>query len=216
MQPITYSVFSQCLTSAGALLALLGVLLTNPREILDASLTSDDRPGMITAISMPSLVRGFLTYQNKAILGIIAICGGFIFNLSVFGEKIMPFYLLVFLVVLFSFLFILVPGWTRRNVIKEWNSTSCKINWFIRFLDEQYFSEWIVNNESEDNLNNILVNFRHIKIALNLDIELSWQDDQNPTSTELKAFRANLADEVKNTGRFYYLSRPKKLLAAYK
>jgi hypothetical protein len=217
---IPVSFFSLSLTSFGAVLAILGVLLTNPRDIINDSYISGGPTGMIDAILLPSEISDFMRFRNKATLSIITISAGFILGLPWFKEKVMPISLLIVLVFILLFLFILIPGWTRRVILKKWRSESCKINWFFRIFDEKSFKnekdKWTKSHQLSEFLNSSLIRFKHIRDALDLDIELSWQNRKKPTLNELESFRVLVQDEINNTGFLYYLLKPRKLLRAYK
>ena len=70
-------------------------------------------------------------------------------------------------------------------------------------------------NQGNEFLKNTMPYFKHIATALDIDIKVS----SSATSLgpkHLDSVRRNLKKEVMNMSLFYYLSKPKKLLNAYR
>lgn len=140
--------------SLGAILALWGVLLDNPRDYINASYIGSDRPGVIVALSHPTVVNTYMRYRNKAILSLVLIVLGFLVGLPAFSNMKISYIQIVLLVLVFFILSAVVAGRTRKNVIEKWNERDCQINWFMKLLDESHYNseyeKWQTTNQGSE------------------------------------------------------------------
>lgn len=219
MKEISFPILSACLISLGAVLAVWGVLLDNPRGYINASYIGSDRPGMIVALSDPTVVNNYMRYRNKAILSLVLIVLGFFVGLPVFSHMKVSYMLILLLILLFLVFSVVVAGRTRKNIIEKWHERDCQISWFMKILDESHYrgeyKKWKKTNQGSEFLGNTLKHFEHIAIALDIDIETHTV--ANSVSPEnVDSIRRNLKTQIEEKGLFYYFLKPKKLLSAYK
>ncbi len=219
MKETTFSILAAFLISLGAVLAVWGVVLDNPRDYINASYIGSDRPGMILALSNPTLVNNYMRYRNKAFLSLVFIVLGFFVGLPTFSNRKISYKRIVLLVFAFFILSVFVTGRTRKIIIEKWNQSDCQINWIMKLLDESYYDsqyeKWKKTNQGSEFLENTMTHFEHIAIALDIDI---YKDTSGSSLTpdHLDVVRRNVKSEVENKSIFYYLLNPKKLVKAYR
>ena len=216
MKQLTFPILSACLISLGAILAVWGVLLESPRDYINASYIGSDRPGMIIALSDPSVIRNYMRFRNKAVLSLVFIVLGFFIGLPVFSNHHITNWQLGILILAIFLLGLVVAGRTRQNVIEKWQEGECKISWFIKLLDESnyrsQYDKWKQTKQGDEFLENTMSHFKHIATALDLDTNES--SSINPVNVDNT--RLAIKTDVENRGLFYYLFKPKKLVNAYK
>jgi hypothetical protein len=216
MKNITFPILSACLISFGAILAVWGVLLDSPRDYINASYIGSDRPGMIVALSDPSVINNYMRYRNKAVLSLVLIVLGFFLGLPIFGNFTISSWQLGLLILVLFLFSLVVAGRTRKNVIEKWHQSECKISWFMELLDEPYYlrqyDKWKQTNQGNEFLENTMSDFKHISVALDIDT----RKYTSVSSEHVDRIRQDIKNEVKNRSLFYYLFKPKKLLNAYK
>lgn len=216
---MSFQLFSSCLIAFGAILAIWGVLLDNPRCHINASYIGSARPGMIVALSDPMVVNNYLRYRNKAILSLALIMLGFIVGLPSFSNIKISYPQIIALVLLFLILSVVVAGRTRKRIIEKWDERDCQINWFMKLLDEsRYNSEydrWKKANQGSEFLEKTMTHFEHLAIALDIDIE-KHNSPRSVSPENLDGIRWQLKNQIENKSLFYYILKPKKLLSVYR
>ena len=219
MKGISFPILSACLISLGAILAVWGVLLENPRDYINASYIGSDRPGMILALSNPTIIENYMRYRNKAFLSLVFIVLGFFVGLPAFANFKISLTQIALLIIVLFILSLIIAGRTRKNIIDKWSQSDCQISWFLKLLDESYFNSqydhWKKTKQGNEFLENTMSHFNHIAIALDVDIKI--KPSYNSLTPEyLHIVRENLRKEFESISVLYYVLKPKKLLNAYK
>jgi len=204
--------------TAGAIIALWGVLTVKPAEVIDSSIIWNDEPGMIRALFNPSKISDYIHHRNKAVFSLVLVILGFIVGLPWFNKCNMPPKALFILALFFLLFAIVVAGTTRQKVIKNWQDS--RYHWFLNLSHDDEFiqrnEKWKGRGQEKDNLKDMKTFLGHIKEALNITIDPSLYTVSEPTLEQLNQYRVVLKADINNRSTFYYLFHPRKLFWAYK
>jgi len=218
MRPIPFQLLSSSMLTAGAIIALWGVLTVAPAEVIDSSINWNDEPGMITALFDSSKISDYIHHRNKAVFSLVLVILGFMVGSPWFSKTNMPPKALFILILFFLLLAIVVAGTTRQKVLNNWQDS--RYHWFLSLLDDNEFirrnAEWKARRQEKDNLKDMKIFLGHIKESLNITSGSSLSNVSEPTFEQINQYRLVLKADINNRSLFYYLFRPKQLFWAFK